>query len=67
MDGRRPTSGGAGVGYGPVVFVAALWSWWGSVQPLRMVISICRRRMSPDSSTTSRPRSLEPGTSILTR
>ena len=34
-DVRRPTSGGAGVEFGPVVFVSALWSRVGSVQLLR--------------------------------
>ena len=34
-DVRRPTSGGAGVEFGPVVFVADFWSRAGSVQPLR--------------------------------
>ena len=34
-DVRHPTSGGVGIEFGPVVFVAALWSWVGSVQPLR--------------------------------
>ena len=32
-DARRPTSGGAGVDYSASVFVAALWSRVGSVQP----------------------------------
>ena len=35
MDVRHPPSGGAGVELGPVVIAAALWSKWGSVQPLR--------------------------------
>ena len=32
---HRPTSGEAGVEFGPIVFVSALWSRVGSVRPLR--------------------------------
>ena len=53
LDVRRPPSEGAGVGFGPVVVVASLWSKLGSVLLLRT-------RLSTDGSTTCRPRSLEP-------
>ena len=77
-DVRHPTYGGTGVECGPVVFVAVLWSQVGSVQPLRTdprQKPCCNKQqtvrivfavdcVSPDSSTTSRPRSLKPMSSV---
>ena len=40
----RATSGGVGIVFGPVVFVAALWSRVGSVQALRTDPKLKTRR-----------------------